>query len=140
MKDSPASQSAGGSPEEGGLLRLSSSSCRSHLWLTATETIRPIELGPRARRFLQSWITMGVERMQMTDCLSPSYFAVAQDNLKTFVHLMKTEALMQGHAQKINMETVHAAHRQLERKGFLTTFALWPFWPDECVPPRHTAA
>jgi hypothetical protein len=78
--------------------------------------------------------------MEMTDCLSPSYFAVAQDNLKTFVQLMKTEALMQGHAHQINMETVHAAHRQLENKGLLTTFTLWPFWPDHCVPPRHTAA
>jgi hypothetical protein len=140
MKDSPASHSAGGSPEEAGLRRLSSNSCRSNLWQTAVETIRPLELGPAARHFLHGWIAMGVERMQTTDCLSPSYFAVAQNNLKTFVHLLKTEALMQGHAQKINIETVHAAHRQLERKGLLTTFTLWPFWPDECVPPRQTAA
>jgi hypothetical protein len=50
---------------------------------------------------------------------------------------MKTGAVVQGHAERINIETLHAAHRQLERKGFLTTFTLWPFWPEECVQPSQ---
>jgi len=70
---------------------------------------------------------MGVERMQMTDCLSPAYLAIARANLETFIHLVKTEALVQGHPERIDIETLHAAHRQLERKRFLTTFTLWPF-------------
>jgi hypothetical protein len=117
--------------------RLSASACRHDLWLTAAEAIGALEFGPVARRFLQAWIAMGVERMQMTDWLSPAYLAIAQTNLKEFVHLMRTEAVVQGHPQRISIETLHAAHRQLERKGFLTTFTLWPFWPEECVPPSQ---
>jgi hypothetical protein len=96
-----------------------------------------IDMGPVARRFVRGWVAMGVERMQMTDCLSPAYLAIARANLETFIHLMKTEAVVQGHAERINIGTLHAAHRQLERKGLLTTFTLWPFWPEECVPPSQ---
>ena len=110
---------------------------RHDLWLTAVAAMGKIDMGPTARRFVRGWVDMGVERMQMTDCLSPAYLAIARANLETFVHLMKTEAVVQGHAERINIQTLHAAHRQLERKGFLTTFTLWPFWPEECVPPSQ---
>jgi hypothetical protein len=135
MKNSTVSQSDSGSPETGGTPRLSVNACRQDLWLTAVKALGKIDIGPIASRFSQAWIAMGVERMQMTDRLSPAYLAIARANLETFIHLMKTEALVQGHPERIDIETLHAAHRQLERKGFLTTFTLWPFWPDECGPP-----
>lgn len=137
MKTSSASQSDSGSPAIGRATHLTASACRHDLWLTAVEAMGKIDMGPVARRFVRGWVAMGVERMQMTDCLSPAYLAIARANLETFVHLMKTEALVQGHAERINIQTLHAAHRQLERKGLLTTFTLWPFWPEECVPPSQ---
>jgi hypothetical protein len=137
MKTSTASQSDSGAPGTAGVTRLSAAACRHDLWLTAVEAMGKIDMGPKARRFVQAWVDMGVERMQMTDCLSPAYLAIARANLEKFIHLMKTEAVVQGHAERMNIETLHAAHRLLERKGFLTTFTLWPFWPEHCVPPSQ---
>jgi hypothetical protein len=137
MKNSTTSQSATGWQEIEGKARLSVSACRRDLWQTAVKALGKIDIGPIANRFSQAWIAMGVERMQMTDCLSPAHLAIARANLETFIHLMKTEALVQGHAERIDIETLHAAHRQLERKGFLSTFTLWPFWPDQRVPPSQ---
>jgi hypothetical protein len=76
---------------------------------------------------------MGVERMQTTGCLSPADLAIAEASIKTFISLMKTEAVVLGHADRLDIETLRAAHRQLERRGRLTTFTLWPFWPHEFV-------
>jgi hypothetical protein len=136
MKTSTASQGDSGASGTAGVTRPTAGACRHDLWLTAVEAIGTIDIGPVARRFLQAWIAMGVERMQMTDCLSSAYLAIARANLETFIHLMKTETVVQGHPERINIETLHAAHRQLERKGLLTTFTLWPFWPEECIPPQ----
>lgn len=136
MKTSIPSQGDSGAPGTAGVTRLSASACRHDLWLTAVEAMGKIDMGPVARRSVQAWVAMGVERMQMTDCLSPAYLAIARANLETFIRLMKTEALVQGHAERMNIETLHAVHRQLERKGLLTTFTLWPFWPEECIPPQ----
>ena len=96
MKTSSASQSDSGSPAIGGVTRLTASACRHDLWLTAVEAMGKIDMGPVARRFVRAWVAMGVERMQMTDCLSPAYLAIARANLETFIHLMKTEAVIQG--------------------------------------------
>lgn len=136
MKNSTTSQSASWQDIER-KAPLSVSACRRDLWQTAVKALGKIDIGAIANRFSQAWIAMGVERMQMTDCLSPAHLAIARANLETFIHLMKTEALVQGHPERIDIETLHAAHRQLERKGLLTTFTLWPFWPDECVPPSQ---
>ena len=59
----------------------------------------------------------------------------AKANIKTFINLMNTEAVVLGHADRLDIETLRAAHRQLERRGRLTTFTLWPFWPHEFVTP-----
>jgi hypothetical protein len=115
---------------------LTISACRHELWLTALESIGALEIGPVARRSLWAWIALGVERMQMRDSLSFGHLAIARANLKTFVHLMRTEAVVEGHPGRLDIETLHAARRQLERKAHLTKFTLWPFWPDEFVAPR----
>jgi hypothetical protein len=115
--------------------RFSASACRHDLWQAALEAIGTLDIGPQARHFLHAWIAMGVERMQMTGCLSPSDSAIAQANIKMFIKLMKTEAVVLGHADRLDIETLRAAHRQLERRGRITTFTLWPFWPHEFVTP-----
>jgi hypothetical protein len=48
---------------------------------------------------------------------------------------MKTEAVVLGHADRLDIEALRAAHRQLERRGRITTFTLWPFWPHELIGP-----
>jgi len=116
-------------------MRFSSSACRHDLWQTAFEAIGASDIGPEASHFLHAWIVMGVERMQMTGCLSPTDFAIANANIKAFIDLMKTEAVVLGHADRLDIETLRAAHRQLERRGRITTFTLWPFWPHEYVAP-----
>jgi hypothetical protein len=115
--------------------RFSASAYQYDLWQTALETIGALEMGPAAAHFLRAWIAMGVERMQIAGCLSPADLAIANGNIKTFIELMKTEAVVLGHADRLDMETLRAAHRQLERRGRITTFTLWPFWPHEFVTP-----
>jgi hypothetical protein len=116
--------------------RFSASECQHDLWQTALEAIGPLDIGPAARHFLHAWIAMGVERMQMTGCLSPADLSIAQTNIKTFIGLMKTEAVVLGHADRLDIETLRAAHRQLERRGRIMAFTLWPFWPHEFVGQR----
>jgi hypothetical protein len=94
-----------------------------------------LDIGLEASHFLHAWIAMGVERMQMTGSLDPADLAIANANIKAFIDLMKTEAVVLGHADRLNIETLRAAHRQLERRGRITTFTLWPFWPHEYVAP-----
>ncbi|MGA8478889.1 MAG: hypothetical protein WB696_13105 [Chthoniobacterales bacterium] len=115
--------------------RFSASACRHDLWQTALEAIGALDIGPEASHFLHAWIAMGVERMQMTACLSPADLAIANTNIKTFIDLMKTEAVVQGHADRLDIETLRLAHRQLEQRGRITTFTLWPFWPQEYAAP-----
>jgi hypothetical protein len=86
MKTSAASQGHGEAPGTAGVTRLSASACRHDLWLTTAEAIGKIDMGPVARRFVRAWVAMGVERMQMTDCLSFAYLAIARANLETFIH------------------------------------------------------
>ena len=74
---------------------------------------------------------MGVERMTIAGRLGPSDLANARANIRAFVQLMKSEAVFLGQPDRLDKETLRAAHRRLERKGLLTTFTLWPFWPNE---------
>ena len=54
----------------------------------------------------------------------PSDLANARANIRAFVQLMKSEAVFLGEPDRLDKETLRAAHRRLERKGFLTTFTL----------------
>lgn len=137
---STAGQGDAGSPPIDRSRRFSASACRYDLWQAALEAIGPLEIGPEAGHFLDEWIAMGVERMQMAACLSPADLAIATANIKTFINLMKTEALVLGHADRLDIETLRAAHRQLERRGRITTFTLWPFWPHEFVAPEEVSS
>jgi hypothetical protein len=71
--------------------------------------------------------------MMITSRTGPSDLANARANIRTFVQLMKSEAVFLGQPYRLDEETLRAAHRRLERKGLLTTFTLWPFWPNEFV-------
>jgi len=64
--------------------------------------------------------------MTTTGRLGPSDLANARANIRAFIQLMKSEAVFLGQPDRLDKETLRAAHRRLERKGLLTTFTLWP--------------
>ena len=115
------------------LPHLNNVSLRQVLWQSAHEAAAPLEMDPACARFLRAWIAMGVERMETTGRTTPPDLAIARTNVKAFVQLMKSEAVFLGQAGRLDNETLRATHRRLERKGLLTTFTLWPFWPNEFV-------
>ena len=106
---------------------------RHKLWRDVLDAAGPLEVGPACACFLRAWIAMGVERMTIAGRLGPSDLANARANIRAFVQLMKSEAVFLGQSDRLDKETLRAAHRRLERKGLLTTFTLWPFWPNEFV-------
>jgi hypothetical protein len=85
------------------------------LWQTARQAASPMDIGPRSARLLRAWIVIGVKRMEMEGRLSPENLAIARNNLKHFIQLMKTEAVYLGHADRLDKDCFHAAHRRLER-------------------------
>jgi hypothetical protein len=62
--------------------------------------------------------------------LTPEDLDTAENNLRRFIKLMKTEAVFPGRANRLDRDCFHAAHRRLERRSILTQFTLWPFWPN----------
>ena len=61
------------------------------LWQTARQSASPMDIGPRSARQLRAWIVIGVKRMEMEGRLSPEHLAIAENNLKHFIQLMKQD-------------------------------------------------
>jgi hypothetical protein len=101
-----------------------------NLWQTTVETASPAEISPRCGHFLRAWNALAVERMETEGRLAPEDLATAEDNLRRFVQLMKTEAVFLGHANRLDRDCFRAAHHGLERRSILSQFTLWPFWPN----------
>ncbi len=100
------------------------------LWQTTVETASPAEIGPRCEDFLRAWNFLAVERMETEGRLTPEDLATAEHNLRSFIQLMKTEAVFLGHASRLDQDCFQAAHRRLERRSVLSQFTLWPYWPN----------
>ena len=107
------------------------------LWRTAVQAASPAEFDPRCRHLLQAWNTLAVERMETEGRWTPGDLATAENNLRHFIQLMKTEAVFLGHADRLDRDCFHAAHRRLERRSILTHFTLWPFWPNSIAIKRE---
>jgi hypothetical protein len=103
------------------------------LWQTAVEAVGPAEFGPSCGRFLRAWNTLAVERMETEGRLTPGDLAIAESNLRSFIQLMKTEAVFLGQTDRLDRESFHAAHQRVERRSILTPFTLWPFWPNSVL-------
>ncbi len=103
------------------------------LWETALETVGPVEIHPAFALTLRAWITIGVQRMERQRRLTPEDLAVAHSNLREFIGLLKREAVFLGNMDRLDNATFRAARRRLRRQASLTTFALWPFWPQNFV-------
>src|SRR6516164_4395841 len=69
---------------------------QDELWKTARQAANPMDIGPHSTRLLRAWIAMGVGRMETEGRLSPENLAIAENNLKHFIQLMKTEAVFLG--------------------------------------------
>ena len=103
------------------------------LWQTARQAASPMDIGPRSARLLRAWIVIGLKRMEMEGRLSLENLAIAENNLKHFIQLMKTEAVYLGRADRLDKDCFRAAHRRIERRSILSQFTLWPFWPNDLV-------
>jgi hypothetical protein len=100
----------------------------NRLWQTVLKSVGTLKINPSCQLFLKAWITNGVERMENEGRLTPKDVATAKENLKTFIELMKAEALSRG-TDRLDNKCFHAAQHKLERHSLLTVFSLWPFWP-----------
>lgn len=98
------------------------------LWQTVLESVGTLKIDASCQLFLKAWITNGVERMEDEGRLTPKDVASANENLKTFIELMKAEALSRG-TYRLDNKCFHAAQQTVERHSLLTVFSLWPFWP-----------
>jgi hypothetical protein len=107
---------------------MSSAALNEQLWETVLAAAAPLKIDASCQLFLQAWIANGVDRMSDEKRVAPQDLAVAKDNLKTFVELMKAESLAHG-SERLDNKCFHAAQHNLERRSFLTVFSLWPFWP-----------
>ena len=100
----------------------------NRLWQTVLESVGTLKIDASCQLFLKAWITNGVERMENEGRLTPKDVAIASENLKTFVQLMKAEAISRG-TDRLDNKCFRAARKKLERRSLLTVFSLWPFWP-----------
>jgi hypothetical protein len=107
---------------------MSTATLNEQLWLTVLESASPLKIDASCQLFLQAWITNAVERMQTEKRVATDDVDLAKANLKTFVDMMKAEALAHG-AERLDNKCFHAAQHSLERRSFLTVYSLWPFWP-----------
>jgi hypothetical protein len=107
---------------------MSTATLNDQLWVTVLESADPLRIDPSCQLFLQAWITNGVERMYAEKRIATDDIATAQENLKTFVDLMKAETLAHG-TERLDNKSFHAAQHKLEHRSFLTVYSLWPFWP-----------
>jgi hypothetical protein len=107
---------------------MSGASLNETLWQTVIGTCGSLKIEPSCQLFLQAWISNGVQRMQDERRLKPEDVDTANNNLKTFVEMMKSEANAVG-AAKLDNKAFHAAERAFERRSFVSIFSLWPFWP-----------
>ena len=107
---------------------MSTATLNDQLWVTVLESADPFRIDPSCQLFLQAWITNAVERMYDEKRIAADDVAIAKENLKTFVDLMKAETLAHG-TERLDNKSFHAAQHNLERRSFLTVYSLWPFWP-----------
>jgi hypothetical protein len=107
---------------------MSGASLDEILWQTVIGTCGSTKIEPSCQLFLQAWISNGIQRMQDEHRTKQEDIHTANNNLKTFVEMMKSEANAVG-AAKLDNKAFHAAERALGRRSLITVFSLWPFWP-----------
>jgi hypothetical protein len=103
------------------------------LWQTVVEAALPFEIDQHCARSLRAWNATGVERMKLEDRVSPQDFAIAGNNLKGFIQLMKSEGIFIGHADRLDNDCFYAAQKRLKRSSILAQVTLWPFLPSDLV-------
>jgi len=109
-------------------MNISDATLSERLWQTVLESVGALTIDASCQLFLKAWITNGVARMEDEGRLAPKDVATANENLKSFIELMKAEALSHG-TDRLDNKCFRAAQHKLEQHSFLTVFSLWPFWP-----------
>ncbi len=109
-------------------MTISRAELSERFWQTVLESTGPLKIDASCQLFLKAWITNGVERMEDEDRLAPKDVETANENLKSFIDLMKGEVSSIG-SGRLDNKCFHAAQHKLERHSLLTVYSLWPFWP-----------
>ena len=109
-------------------MTISDATLNERLWQTVLDSVGTLKIDASCQLFLKAWITNGVERMESEGRLTPKDVATANENLKTFVEMMKAEVPPLG-TGRLDNKCFHAAQHKLERHSLLTVFSLWPYWP-----------
>jgi hypothetical protein len=109
-------------------MTISDATLSERLWQTVLESVGSLRIDASCQLFLKAWISNGVMRMEDERRLTPKDIATANENLRSFMELMKAEALSRG-TDRLDNRCFHAAQHKLEQHSFLTVFSLWPFWP-----------
>jgi hypothetical protein len=107
---------------------------QGELWRSVMETVGPQEIQPDCANCLRAWIAIGVERMEMEGRLTSEDLAIAHANLRNFIRLAKIETVFLTQFGQLDRYALHAAQQRIQRQARLTTFFLWPFWPNEFAP------
>jgi hypothetical protein len=109
-------------------MTISDATLSERLWQTVLESVGSLRIDASCQLFLKAWISNGVMRMEDERRLTPKDIATANENLRSFMELMKAEALSRG-TDRLDNRCFHAAQHKLEQHSLLTVFSLWPFWP-----------
>ena len=115
-------------PGERKVVTISNTELSERLWETVIGSVGTLKIDASCQLLLKAWITNGAERMKNEGRLMPKDIATANENLKSFIELMKAEVLSRG-TGRLDNRCFLAAQHKLERHSFLTVFSLWPFWP-----------
>ena len=115
-------------PGERKAMTISDATLSERLWQTVLESVGGLRIDASCQLFLKASITNGVERMEAEHRLTPKDVATVNENLKSFIDLMKAEAISRG-TDRLDNKCFHGAQHKLERHSFLTVFSLRPFWP-----------
>jgi hypothetical protein len=107
---------------------MSSASLNEIFWQTVVDTCGSTKIDPSCQLFLQAWISNGVQLMEDENRLKPEDIETAKNSLKTFVEIMKAEA-MRASATRLDIKSFRAAEHVCQRKSMITVYSLWPFWP-----------
>lgn len=115
------------------LSTLSERALQDEFWQVVLDSLGSLQIGPICAHSLRAWIATAVGRMWLENRLTLGDLSIARANLKRLMEIIKAEAFILGRADRLDIDALHAAHRNVKRYAILTAFNLWPFWPKEFV-------
>ena len=114
-------------------INLDSNTLQNKLSEVIAESVQPLSVDAQCHLLLRALVTEGVNRMILEERTGDADVALASANLKHFVREMKVESVFLGHPEHLSYDSFSAARERMSSHALLTSFTLWPFWPNEYV-------